>query len=654
MAGPLDPSTRWDAARTWLIRAGPGEIVDWAILAAVLTLAAAAALTGLTFLPAAGFVEHRARLVAFEQGALGLGTVALLRWMAGGRALPAPLLWGFAAAVAMCLGSLATTTDLYSTRDEIFFRVSLIALAFAAVVSLTDRAKIRAALGGLALIAAIEAAIGLAQYVGGEPTPAYWLSRAFAAVIRTRIHGTLTNPNVLAEFLLVGIGAGALLAIELSGRWRLAAGAALAIQVAALPLTYSRGGYAGLAVFAMAAGILLWPARTRAWPVLFVIIVVAGLMTLSHPSVGLRAESVTLDPADTAASRMFIWRTALRMWRAHPILGTGIGVFNAAYSAYRPPGVRATYAVLRIPGSAHNDYIQVLAETGVAGAVLVALVGALVLRALVRRYLSGDAESRAWLGVWGATAAGVAATSLVNSNLTVVSNMAALVVFTAAAAAHESLERPPIDFPLRLAALPLAGALVVLLPMLPPLAQAPALHARATAAVKAGRYARAVDLFRASQAADPLYGFVLPYFGDLVADLYLRRIDSSIGPWWTARDRAEALYVRAERVDPWSGYPHAALGRLRQAQGRYDEAAASLRRAIALDPYSARYRVWLAEALLAQGERGAAVRPLRDAVGLYAVELRATESHEGRRAARYKEIQAEVTRIRHLLLAVTP
>src|SRR5205807_3716380 len=147
MAGPLDPSTRWEAARTWLVRAGPAEIVDWAILLAVLALGAAAALTGLTFLPAAGFVEHRARLVAFEQGALVIGTVALLRWVAGGRALPAPLLWGFAAAAAICLGSLATTTDLYSTRDEIFFRLSIMALVLAAAVSLTDRAKIRVALG---------------------------------------------------------------------------------------------------------------------------------------------------------------------------------------------------------------------------------------------------------------------------------------------------------------------------------------------------------------------------------------------------------------------------------------------------------------------------------------------------------------------------
>ena len=654
MAGPLDSPPRWEAARTWLVRAGPGEIADWLIFVAVLALCAVAALSGLTFLPAAGYVEHRAHLMAFEQGALVIGIGALLRWLAGGRALPAPLLWGFAAAAAIGLGSLATTTDLYSTRDELFFRLSVAALAFAAVVSLTDGAKIRAALGGLALVGAIEAAIGLGQYLGGEPTPAYWLSRAFAGVIRTRIHGTLTNPNVLAEYLLVGIGAGSLLAADLAGRWRLAAGAVLAIQVAALPLTYSRGGYTGLAVFVLACGLLLWPARTRVWPVLVVIVAVAGLMALSHPAVGLRAESLTLDPADTAASRMFIWRSALRMWRAHPILGTGVGVFNAAYSAYRPAGVRATYAVLRIPGSAHNDYIQILAETGLAGAVLLVLASAWVLRALGRRYLTGDAESRLWLGVWGATAAGVATTSLVNSNMSVVSNMAALVVFTAAAAAHESLGGRPVRVPLRLlAAVPLAAGLMVLLPMLPPLARAPALHDRAAAAVKAGRYARAVDLFSAAQAADPLYGFVLPYFGDLAADLYLRRIDSSIGPWWTARDRAEALYLRAELVDPWSGYPHAALGRLRHAQGRYAEAEASFRRAIALDPYSPRYRVWLAEALLAQGDRGGAVRPLRDAVGLYSVELRATENHEGRRA-RYKEIQAEVTRIRHLLLAVAP
>jgi O-antigen ligase len=602
-------------------------------------------------MPSAGFAENRPALAAFEQAVFFIGGGALARWLLGGRVLPGALLWGLSAWTALCLLSLGTTTDLYATRDAVFFLTSMVVLALAILISLTDGTKARIFLGGLVLIALGEAVIGLGQYVRGESTPAYWLSRAFAGMIQTRIHGTLGNPNVLADFLLVGIGAAVLLAVDLPGRWRVLPAVALAVEVIALPLTYSRGGYAGLIVLIISAGGLLWPVRRRAWPVLFVILVVTGLVAVWLPTVGLRAESVRLDQGDTATSRLFIWRAGLRMWESHQAWGTGLGTFNAAYASYRPLGVLTTYASLRIPGSAHNDYLQLLAETGVFGIVLLALALLWGLWRAGRRYLRGSTGDQIWLGTWGAVLAGIGVASLVNSNLSVITNALVLIAFTAAVAARESVQHLPIRFWQRLLALPLAAVLVGMPPLLFPPARAFAFHEEAFRDVKAGRYAEAVDAFRAAVAADPLNGMVPAYFGDLLADLYLRRIDSSMGPWWTARERAAEMYGLAERLDPWNGYPRAALGRLRRAEGRYDEAEAALRRAIALDPYAARYRLWLGGVLVATQHPAGASEQLHEALRLYPLELLVIEHHEGRNA-RYREVQADLDEARRLLRTV--
>ncbi|HKV44286.1 MAG TPA: O-antigen ligase family protein [bacterium] len=639
MAGSVAPQRTWD---------GFGRVLDWPILTAVLILCAKIALEGLTFMPAAGFVGHRRPLVDDERAALLIGAAALARWLLGGRALPTALSGGLAAVAAVCLVSLARTTDIYATRDEIFFLVAVVVLALAILICLTDRAKGRAFLAGLALIATAEAGIGLGQFASGEATPAYWLSRAFAAVIHTRIHGTLANPNVLAEFLLIGIGVSALLAMDLPGRARLLPGLTLVVAVAALPLTYSRGAYAGLVVFLLTAGCLLWPVRRRAWPVLVVIVAVVGLVTLRFPAVGLRAESVTLEPQDTATSRLFIWRTAVRVWEAHRIWGTGIGTFNSVYSRYRPPGVLTTYAALHVPGSAHNDYLELLAETGVVGLLILGGAALWGLGQTAWRFRRGDAATRTWLGVWTATAAAVGTTSVVDSTFFVISNSVMLIAFTAAVAAHESDHHPPLRFWQRSLALPLVIVLVGLPPLLPPIEQASRLHAEATAQVQAGRYAEAVRLFHAAMTADPLNGVVPAYCGDLLADLYLRRIDSGMGPWWTGRERAADLYERAGRLDPWAAYPRAALGRLRWAEGRYADAGAALRQAIVLDPYSPTYRMWLGETLVAGGDPSGAIAPLREAIRLYPLELRSIESHEGR-DARYLGTQAEMAETGRLL-----
>jgi tetratricopeptide (TPR) repeat protein len=183
------------------------------------------------------------------------------------------------------------------------------------------------------------------------------------------------------------------------------------------------------------------------------------------------------------------------------------------------------------------------------------------------------------------------------------------------------------------------------------LVQSAALRQEARRDVAARRYADAVDAFRGAAAADPLAGDVLPYLGDLMADLYLRRIDSSMGSWRTARAEAAALYDQAQRVSPWDAYPHAGLGRLRHAEERYADAVTAFRDAIALDPYSPRYRLWLGETLARIGDRRGAAEQLREAVRLYPIEMLIIERHEGH-SAWYGQDQTDLAQAHRLLSRV--
>ncbi len=628
------------------------EVLDWLILAGTLVLVAKAAARGLTFMPAAGFLTNRQELLAFEQGCLALGGVATFRRLLGGRVLPGAPLWGLAAIAAVCFAALAHTLLMSPTREEVSFLIAEAVLVLAVLLALNDRAKTHALVAGLVLIAVWEAGVALQQFVSGAPTPAYWLGRAFAGVIQTRAYGTLGSPNVLAGFLLTGIAGAAILAMSLPGVWRVLPGAALVVEIAALGVTYSRGGYAGLAVLCLVAAALSWPVRRRAWPVLLVIVLVAAAALARLPAAGLRAQSMAPGQEDTATSRRYIWKTGLAMWEAHRTWGTGIGTFNAVYSPFRAPGVPATYAMIAIPGSAHDDYLQILAESGMVGAGLLGLAGLWGLRRAGRRYARGGTDERVWLLGWAAGIAGIATASVVDENLYVVTNVTMLLLLSAAVAAQVSLpDRRPAGLGRRVLILPLAAVLIGLAPLLAPPVTSAALHDQATAAVKAGEYPRAVALFQAAIAADPLNSVAPAYFGDVLADLYIRRLTTSVGPWQTMRARAAEFYLQSIRLDPWYPYPHAELGRLRRLEGRYGEAASALRDAVRLDPYTPRYRLWLGEALAAAGDRAGARAALEEALRLYPVELLTIEHHEGQKD-RFEASAEQMAEARHLLTSL--
>jgi O-antigen ligase len=74
------------------------------------------------------------------------------------------------------------------------------------------------------------------------------------------------------------------------------------------------------------------------------------------------------------------WSAALRLWQDHPIVGTGPGAAELTWTATDGARFVAEYA--------HNEYLQVLAELGSVGFVLLAGLG-LSCIAAVRRALRG-------------------------------------------------------------------------------------------------------------------------------------------------------------------------------------------------------------------------------------------------------------------------
>lgn len=71
--------------------------------------------------------------------------------------------------------------------------------------------------------------------------------------------------------------------------------------------------------------------------------------------------------------RIAVHRFAIEMWYNHPIIGVGIGQWVTEYHKYRLPvdhdPVRK-YVDGMFVNYAHNDYLQILAETGIVGLVL--------------------------------------------------------------------------------------------------------------------------------------------------------------------------------------------------------------------------------------------------------------------------------------------
>jgi O-antigen ligase len=92
-----------------------------------------------------------------------------------------------------------------------------------------------------------------------------------------------------------------------------------------------------------------------------------------------------------------MWKAGLAMWREHPWTGVGLGDLKPIYREFASADVPRTY------GHLHNDWVHLLATTGILGTAAFAWLmvgfGRIVWRSDAR---AGDPELRALaLGAWG-------------------------------------------------------------------------------------------------------------------------------------------------------------------------------------------------------------------------------------------------------------
>jgi len=166
----------------------------------------------------------------------------------------------------------------------------------------------------------------------------------FEAWFRPGYFGGFGNENFITEFLLIAAP------FILAGPWPWAA---------VFPAAYVIGVNGSRLELVAAGAWFAWVARW--WCVLLI------------PAAGVGYWLGDFNMS--VAYRLDAWRAAWAMFLAAPWMGHGLGGFDTQYLAFAAAGQSLVNSDVYTPGATHSEPLQLLAELGLVGAALVALVG---------------------------------------------------------------------------------------------------------------------------------------------------------------------------------------------------------------------------------------------------------------------------------------
>ena len=190
-----------------------------------------------------------------------------------------------------------------------------------------------------------------------------------------RASGTYISPNNFAGFLemLLPLAAACVLVGRMKPVVRILLGYSALVMLAGMVVTFSRGGWVAVVVALLVLlGTLIFHRNHRLPAFLLLVVLAVGgtIFVTNYLSKTLsyirRVETDLQDkPENVLNLRRGMWTAAEQMWRDHFWWGVGPAHYDYRFREYRPESVQMS------PDRAHNDYLNLLADWGAAGGIIV-------------------------------------------------------------------------------------------------------------------------------------------------------------------------------------------------------------------------------------------------------------------------------------------
>jgi O-antigen ligase/tetratricopeptide (TPR) repeat protein len=210
---------------------------------------------------------------------------------------------------------------------------------------------------------------------------------------------TVGNSGLLAAYLLFAIGVAGYLA-STGVRFRLLYLASAGVNLLALVYAENRSTVIGLALGAVTGSVIFaalhtaprrrWIAPAAAISLALLIVGISagirafpsGALTRGAPTV-LQRLALT-NPAGGDESRTMQWRAAIEGFKDRPLLGYGLENHNLVWSAHLDPGIYRLDT--DVYDRTHNQYLELLATTGLIGALAFLGIWVAIAVTLIRAY----------------------------------------------------------------------------------------------------------------------------------------------------------------------------------------------------------------------------------------------------------------------------
>jgi O-antigen ligase len=385
---------------------------------------------------------------ALETGAALLAGYELSRaFAAPGRFRNHALYPALAGMTVVVLLQLAAGTTVYSwiTASQLKGLVALELLFFVAVQLLRDQARVRLFFILLSAAGMLVAVFALVQKFTGNGR-IYWVK---SLQYEFAYFGPYVNKNHYAGLMEMLFPLPLFLAFSLRDLEKRVFLAFMSVLMAAsIFLSNSRGGMLACIVQVLLITVLIAASgredeRSHRWVwaagLLIAVIVIVGwlgggsaverLLTLREPMAD-----------DTSGNRLTILRDCLPIIRQHFWFGTGLGTFPTIYPSYR------SFYSEAFVNAGHNDYLQLIVETGLLGALAFGWFFFVYIRSCVRLLRGWQFSPFATLQIAACVSClGLLIHSVVDFNLHIPANAALFFVLLAISTLGPQRKESPVD-----------------------------------------------------------------------------------------------------------------------------------------------------------------------------------------------------------------